>query len=85
MATRPRGHEHRRKRAELLPLAYGNPCPLCGELMLRGQKLDLDHSRPFARGNTGPGDRMTHASCNRSKGASEGNRRRRRRPSSRDW
>lgn len=64
----PGRHQHRRVRAELLPLAYGQACPLCHQPMLPGQPLDLDHTTPRAEGNTGPGDRMAHATCNRSSG-----------------
>lgn len=60
--------EHRATRARLLPLAYNTPCPLCGELMLEGQTLDLDHTIPLATNPRSHGDRITHAHCNRSAG-----------------
>ncbi len=41
--------------------------------MLAGQALDLDHSLPVVLGNRGPGDRMAHATCNRSEGGRLGN------------
>lgn len=69
----PYGWPHRRRRAALLPYAYGRPCPMCDEVMLRSQRLDLDHSTPLVLGGT-QGDRIVHASCNRSAGASLGNR-----------
>lgn len=75
----------RKTRAALLPYAYGTACPICGRPMLRGQALDLDHSVPVAYGNTGAGDRITHASCNRSAGATLGNRLRGGVNASRDW
>lgn len=53
------GREHQKLRAELLPHAYDTPCCLCGELMLLGQKLHLDHTedRSDYRG-------FAHAECN---------------------
>lgn len=67
------GSEHRRRRAALLPYAYGQTCPyfgrvdICPGLMQRGEDLDLDHSVPRSLGGT-VGDRIAHASCNRSWG-----------------
>jgi hypothetical protein len=54
---------HQAIRRALLPYAYGQPCHLCGQLMLPGQPLDLDH-RPDGRGYRG----MAHAVCNRRDG-----------------
>lgn len=64
------GTEHRRLRQQLLPLAYGNPCPLCGAVMEHGQPLHLDHTedRTGYRG-------MVHARCNILDGARRGARR----------
>lgn len=62
------GREHRRLREALLPLAYGQECPLCGRAMLRGQRLDLHHVVQLAYGGGGP-SRMAHARCNRQDGA----------------
>jgi hypothetical protein len=60
------GWPHRRRRHELLASTpIGSPCPRCGEPMLPGQQLDLDHS-PLAP-RPGPGDRLAHASCNRAR------------------
>lgn len=71
------GAEHRRARAALLPYAYGKPCPLCGEVMAKGQALDLDHVVPRAHGgHVRDGVRITHASCNRSRGAGNAPRQR---------
>lgn len=64
----PYDADHQRRRAELLPAAYGTRCPLCPHLMLRGQALDLDHSTPLAVDPTSKGDRIVHATCNRSVG-----------------
>lgn len=61
-------YAHRKRRAELLPYAYGTPCPLCGHEMHRGEALDLDHTVPLSLGGRGIGDRITHASCNRARG-----------------
>lgn len=76
------GWKHRQAREQLLPYAYGRLCHFCQKPMLRGQKLDLDHTddRTSYRG-------MTHASCNRAAGARKTNaaRRAERDPKSRDW
>jgi len=41
--------------------------------MYAWQALDGGHARSRALGNTGPPDRLEHASCNRSAGARLGN------------
>lgn len=67
------GYDHERRRKALLPYAYGTLCPFhgvvatCPGLMQRDQDLDLDHSIPRSLGGT-VGDRIVHASCNRSWG-----------------
>ncbi|WP_425456791.1 endonuclease domain-containing protein [Aeromicrobium piscarium] len=60
------GSDHRRLRTELLPAALGKPCHFCGEPMLAGQSLALDHTedRSGYRG-------IVHLSCN----AADGGRR----------
>ena len=65
---------HKQQRRQLLPLAYGKPCPLCGNLMLEGQPLDLDHVQPRVMGGAGGPVRMAHRVCNRRAGARLGNR-----------
>lgn len=68
--------EHRRIRAQLLPLAIGKPCPRCGRIMLgeadpspRMRPLDLDHiDEPRAYGGRGR-RMMAHRYCNRAAGA----------------
>jgi hypothetical protein len=69
--ARERGYdaEHDRTRAELLPLAIGQPCPRCGELMEDGQALDLGHSIPRSIDPASRADRIEHATCNRGAGA----------------
>lgn len=52
----------------MLPFADGTACMLCGEVMVQGQALDLDHSTPRALDPGSVGDRIVHASCNRSVG-----------------
>jgi hypothetical protein len=61
------GWEHIQRRRQLLAQAYDKPCPLCGNPMLRGQRLDLDHSVPRSMGGR-LGDRMAHSRCNSSRG-----------------
>ena len=54
------GYQYQKLRKALLPGAYGTPCVRCGELMLPGQKLHLDHDdwdRTLLRG-------FAHAACN---------------------
>jgi hypothetical protein len=60
------GHAHRKRREKGLPAAYGTVCAWCGQTMMPGQALDLDHIFELARG--GPADgptRFLHARCNR--------------------
>jgi hypothetical protein len=64
-AQRGYGHAHRMRRAALLPLAIGTSCPLCGQLMLAHQRLDLHHSVPLRLDPTSIADEIVHASCNR--------------------
>lgn len=66
------GYAHQRLRASLLPYAYGQPCPRCGDTMQPGQPLDLDHTedRTSYQG-------MAHRSCNRRAGAHKTNAQRR--------
>lgn len=61
------GKDHVALRATLLPLAYGTPCALCGDVMNEGEELHLDHTedRSDYRG-------MTHAACNVLDGALRG-------------
>jgi hypothetical protein len=54
------GYQYQKLRKALLPSAYGTPCARCGQLMLPGQKLHLDHDdwdRTKLRG-------FAHAECN---------------------
>lgn len=57
--------QHATTRARLLPLAYGQPCPRCGELMVEGQALDLGHSTALRVDVSARADRIEHADCNR--------------------
>lgn len=65
--------KHKALRKALLPLAYGKVCEFCGELMLRGQNLDLDHVTPRVLGGVDGPTRMAHSRCNRRAGARLGN------------
>lgn len=58
------GVAHQKRRERLIPLAYGTLCPLCGEEMLYGQELHLDHTVPLATNRRSKGDRIVHGSCN---------------------
>jgi hypothetical protein len=57
-----RGYDYRYKkiRKQLLPKAYGTPCARCGELMLPGQQLHLDHDDWDRTKLLG----FSHAKCN---------------------
>jgi 5-methylcytosine-specific restriction endonuclease McrA len=63
------GTEHQRRRREMLPSAYGTPCPLCGEVMLEDQSLDLDHIVPLSVDPSSTASRISHSTCNRSRGS----------------
>lgn len=63
MTAPPYRGPHRAIRRALLPYAYGQLCHLCGQPMLPGQALDLDH-RPDGRGYRG----LAHSRCNRADG-----------------
>lgn len=60
--------EHERTKARLLPAAIGEPCPRCGEPMLRAEDLELGHTTDRAVDPTARGDRIEHGNCNRSAG-----------------
>lgn len=77
------GNEHQKRRRELLPGAYNTACPRCGQLMLRGQELDLGHSEDLAVNPAAKGDRIEHADCNRAAGGRLGGVRRLMKPSRR--
>ena len=52
-------------------------CHLCGRPIMPGQSWDLDHLIPLALGGDVDGPtHPAHSSCNRSRGAAMGNRRR---------
>lgn len=76
-----RGYDytHKQLRKALLPLAYGQPCSICGETMEKGQELHLDHTsdRTGYRG-------FAHAECNTRDGAYKVNNKRKRK-NSREW
>lgn len=78
------GADHQRLRAATIDQAYGQPCTRCGQPMVKGQPLDLDHDddRSGYRG-------FSHRSCNRQAGAIKRNSRRRadlgEPRTSRDW
>lgn len=55
------GPEHQKRRADGIEGAYNTPCPRCGQLMLRGQALDLGHSTDLAVDPQSKGDRFEHA------------------------
>jgi len=70
MTDKGMGWQHQQRRAALLrKLRDGDPCVLCGQPMWKAdaRNLDADHSTPRSLGGT-TADRLTHASCNRSRG-----------------
>lgn len=67
------GWTHQQDRARLLAAHIdGTRCAHCGRPMYRSQKLQADHSKPRALGGQ-RADRLLHASCNLSRGATLGN------------
>lgn len=88
-AERGLGTPHRtdRKR-KMAALIDGTRCPRCGRPMYRWQHLDLDHVTPRMLGGAGGQTVLTHRHCNRSAGATLGNRMRgnvRAWPAAREW
>lgn len=81
MSTTGRGygwtHQRLRKQWEPRVMAGDCACAKCGQPIHPGQAWDLGHTAD-RQGYTGP----EHQRCNRSEGASRGNRMRRRKPSS---
>lgn len=79
-AARGYGRKHQQLRAELLPLAYGTDCHLCGEIMNEGDRLHLDHTedRSGYRG-------IVHDVCNVRDGARRGGQRTRQARLERGW
>jgi DNA-directed RNA polymerase subunit RPC12/RpoP len=63
------GGRHKTVRAATVSAAYGQACTRCGGLLRPGQFIDLDHSDDGS-GYLG----YAHRGCNRSAGASLGNR-----------
>lgn len=57
----PYGADHRRRRVLAVQQAYNTPCPRCGDLMLRGQRLDYGHTRDRALDSSSKADRIEHA------------------------
>lgn len=62
------GYRHQQLRRRLLPYAYGQPCPRCGESMLPGQDLDLGHATDVVAGGADGPRQIEHAYCNRRAG-----------------
>jgi len=71
-ATSQRRHKDRRARMIESALAGGVDCPLCEKRIGLADAIDVDHITPLGAGGTDDewNLRLTHASCNRSKGAS---------------
>lgn len=61
------GSEHQARRARLLPTALGTACPICLNVMVQGQALNLHHSTPLAHGGR-HGDQIVHAACDQREG-----------------
>lgn len=69
------GNAHQQARRDALAqFKDGMPCWRCRRPMHAWQRLDLDHVRPVALGGMRGMTRLVHAYCNRSAGASMGNR-----------
>ena len=59
---------HRKLRAELLPAAVGNPCPLCGRVMDKTSELDHIIARSQGGATTRSNCRIICRPCNRQRG-----------------
>jgi hypothetical protein len=57
----PYGADHQRRRKLALEEAYNTPCPRCGELMLRGQRLHFGHVEPVVMNPASKAERIEHA------------------------
>ena len=70
------GTEHQRNAKIVKARALGTPCPKCGLLMLAVSHMDADHIVPRILGGTSALEnlRALHRRCNRSSGATLGNR-----------
>jgi hypothetical protein len=81
---------HRAQRKRMIPLAIGTWCPVrlpvCEGIMVNPSRMDLGHIVPLWAGGSDSieNKQVECLPCNRSKGATEGNRLRRPR-GSRDW
>jgi hypothetical protein len=64
------GARHRAVRAQTAPYAVGKPCARCGQTMLAGQAVQLDHADDGSGRYLG----YSHRSCNARAGAVNGNR-----------
>lgn len=60
-APAPYGSDHQRRRELGIEGAYNTPCPRCGRLMLRGQKLHFGHTQDKALYHGSKADRFEHA------------------------
>jgi hypothetical protein len=71
MAEAQYGAAHQRIRAALIGSGVwvGQPCPRCGERMMPGQKLDLDHRTDDAGRRIGGYNGLAHSKCNRAANA----------------
>lgn len=61
--------QHARTRASLLADLFRRApqyraCPLCGDIMLRSDRLALDHTVRLVDDPSARGDRIVHAACN---------------------
>lgn len=66
-----RGYDarHRRWAGAAKRRAVGQPCPLCGEVMVSSDDLEAEHSTPLVQDRTSRADRIVHARCNPRGGA----------------
>jgi 5-methylcytosine-specific restriction endonuclease McrA len=58
----------------MIAAAVGRPCPICRRLLLRGQRLHLDHkvARVYGGADLDPRNlQIVHAECNLRKGRGE--------------
>jgi hypothetical protein len=74
----PWSRAHKTARANAIKvMVNGTRCPFCRMPMYKTDALDYDHTIPIVMGGIDGPMRLSHSHCNRSSGASIGNRLRR--------
>lgn len=66
-----RGYDakHRKWRTGAIRRVIGQPCPLCGDVIVSSDDIEAEHSTPLVADPTSRADRIVHARCNPRGGA----------------